>query len=45
MVMAGKIVELIFVVGLITTILIVLAPLAWLAMIAFDKFYGSDDNK
>ena len=45
MVMAGKIVELIFVVGLITTILIVLAPLIWVVMIAFEKFHESNDNK
>jgi len=43
--MAGKIVELIFVVGLITTILIVLAPLVWVTMLALNKFHGSDDNK
>ena len=43
--MAGKIVELIFVVGLITTIAIVLAPLIWVVMIAFEKFHGSNDNK
>ena len=43
--MAGKIVELIFSIGLITTIAIVLAPLIWVIMIAFEKFHGSNDNK
>jgi hypothetical protein len=43
--MAGNIIELIFSIGLITTIAIVLAPLIWVIMIAFEKFYGSNDNK
>ena len=43
--MAGNIIELIFFIGLITTIAIVLAPLIWVVMIAFEKFHESNDNK
>lgn len=43
--MAGNIIELIFSIGLITTIAIVLAPLIWVIMIAFEKFHRSNDNK
>jgi|APGre2960657423_1045063.scaffolds.fasta_scaffold317839_2 ABC-type glycerol-3-phosphate transport system permease component len=45
MVMAGKIVEFIFFVGLTTIVVITLAPLVWMTMIAFKKFNEGDDNK
>jgi len=43
--MAGNIVELIFLIGLITTIVIVLAPLVWATMIAVEKIDKIRDNK
>jgi len=45
MVMAGKIIEFIFFIGLTTIVVIALAPLVWMTMIAFKKFNEGDDNK
>jgi hypothetical protein len=44
-IMAGNIIELIFLIGLITTIVIVLAPLVWVTMIAVEKIDKIRDNK
>jgi hypothetical protein len=43
--MAGRVIELIFLIGLITTIVIVLAPLVWVSMIAIEKIDKIRDNK
>ncbi len=43
--MAGNIIELIFFIGLITTIAIVLAPLIWVVMLAVEKIDKIRDNK
>ena len=43
--MAGHIIELIFLIGLATTIVIVLAPVVWVTMIAIDKIDKIRDNK
>ena len=43
--MAGHIIELIFLIGLVTTIVIVLAPLVWVTMIAVEKIDKIRDNK
>jgi hypothetical protein len=43
--MAGHVIELIFLIGLITTIVIVLAPLVWVSMIAIEKIDKIRDNK
>lgn len=43
--MAGNIIELIFLVGLITTVVIVLAPAIWVIMIAVEKIDKIRDNK
>jgi hypothetical protein len=43
--MAGRIIELIFLIGLVTTIVIVLAPAVWVTMIAIDKIDKIRDDK
>jgi len=43
--MAGNIIELIFLIGLITTIVIVLAPLVWATMITVEKIDKIRDDK
>jgi hypothetical protein len=44
-IMAGHIIELIFLIGLITTVVIVLAPLVWVTMIAVEKIDKIRDDK
>jgi len=43
--MVGNVIEFIFIIGLITTVMIVLAPLVWVTMIAIDKIDKIRDNK
>jgi hypothetical protein len=43
--MVGNVIEFIFIIGLITTVMIVLAPFVWVTMIAIDKIDKIRDNK
>jgi hypothetical protein len=43
--MAGQIIELIFLIGLATTILIILAPAVWVTMITIEKIDKIRDDK
>jgi hypothetical protein len=43
--MAGNIIEFIFLVGLATTIVLVLAPIVWVVMIVLGKFDNSLKSK
>jgi len=43
--MVGNIIEFIFLVGLATTIVLVLVPIVWVVMIVFGKFDNSLKSK
>jgi hypothetical protein len=43
--MAGHIIEFIFLIGLATTIVLVLAPVVWVAMIVLGKFDNTLKDK